>query len=93
MDEELKSLALAEAERLRSCLEGLNPVLERLVDAAALAHARRILADRAWSEEGCRPDSPWLKTGRDALRDYQASLRLLLKHSETLTTALNQTLW
>ena len=82
MNEELDFLALTEAERLRGCLDGLNPLLERLIDAAALAHARRILADRAWSEEGCKPDSPWLKVSRDALRDYQAALRLLLRHAE-----------
>ena len=82
MNEELDFLALTEAERLRGCLDGLNPLLERLIDAAALAHARRILADRAWAEEGGKPDSPWLKVSRDALRDYQAALRLLLKHAD-----------
>ncbi len=82
MDEELESLAMSEAERLRGCLDGLNPVLERLIDAAAMAHARRILADRAWSDDGSRPDSPWLKVSRDALRDYQAALRLMLKHAD-----------
>lgn len=93
MNKELESLALAEAERLRACLEGLNPLLERLIDAAAVAHARRILADRAWSEEGGRPDSPWLRASRDALRDYQAALRLLLKHAETPAPDPLQTLW
>lgn len=81
MNNELDSLARDEAERLRGCLEGLNPLLERLIDAAALAHARRIHADRAWREEGQRPDSRWLKVSRDALRDYQGALRMMLKHN------------
>jgi hypothetical protein len=35
-----------------------------------------------WDDEGRQPDSPWLKVARDALRDYQSSLRLLLKHAD-----------
>jgi hypothetical protein len=79
--DELKLLAEAEARRLRDCLDELNPVLEQLIDAAAAAHARYRLAEQAWGSGGCKPDDPWLKVARDALRDYQAALRLLLKHS------------
>jgi len=81
VDEELKLLAEAEARRLRECLDGLDPLLEQLIDAASVAHARRVLAERAWSDGGCKPNDPWLKVSRDSLRDYQAALRLLLKHA------------
>jgi hypothetical protein len=81
VDEELTILAAAEARRLRDCLDELNPVLEQLIDAAAAAHARYRLAEQAWSNGGCKPDDPWLKVARDSLRDYQAALRLLLKHA------------
>jgi len=83
MGEELKLLAAAEAARLRDCLDGLAPLLEQLIDAASVAHARRVLAEQAWSDGGCRPDSPWLKVARDSLRDYQSALRLLLKHASS----------
>ena len=85
MDEELKLLAAAEARRLRDCLDELNPLLERLIDAAAAAHARHRLAEQAWSDGGCLLDSPWLKVARDSLRDYQAALRLLLKHANAVS--------
>jgi hypothetical protein len=83
VDEELKILAAAEARRLRDCLDGLNPLLEQLIDAASVAHARRVLAERAWSDGGCKPDDPWLKVARDSLRDCLAAMRLLLKHANS----------
>jgi hypothetical protein len=83
VDEELKLLASAEARRLRGCLDGLDPLWGQLIDAASVAHARRVLAERAWSDGGCKPDDPWLKVSRDSLRDYQAALRLLLKHANS----------
>jgi hypothetical protein len=81
VDEELKLLTAAEAQRLRDCLDELNPALEQLIDAAAAAHARYRLAEQVWGNGGCKPDDPWLKVTRDSLRDYQAALRLLLKHA------------
>lgn len=82
MHEQLLEIAAGEAERLRAHLADLNPLLARLVDAAAIAHTRRITADNNWMREGGRPDSPWLKVSRDALRDYLVAVRLLVKHSE-----------
>jgi hypothetical protein len=82
-DDDLQRLAQAEADRLRGILDGTPAALAKIIDAAAAAHARRVYAERMWGETGKRPDSPWLKTARDALRDYQATLRLLLKHTDT----------
>jgi hypothetical protein len=85
-DDDLQHLMQVESNRLRNNLDSVPPSLAKVIDAAAMAHARRIHAERMWSEEGKRPDSPWLKVARDALRDYQSSLRLLLKHIDDAET-------
>lgn len=78
---ELQNLIEIESARLREHLGDLNPILDRLVEAAATAHARHVAAEREWRREGSEPKSPWLKVSRDALRDYQSALRLMLKHA------------
>lgn len=79
--EELTSLGLAEAARLRESLGELPAALQRLVDATASAHARRVVAERQWLETGGGPTSPWLRVAREALADYQRGLRLLLQYA------------
>jgi hypothetical protein len=85
-NDDLQSLVQAETGRLRNILDSAPAALAKMIDAAAMAHARRVYAERMWSETGKRPDSPWLKVARDALRDYQSSLRLLLKHVDDAET-------
>jgi hypothetical protein len=81
-NDDLQSLVQAETGRLRDIFGDTCAPLTKVIDAAAAAHARRVYAERKWAEDR-RPDSPWLKVARDALRDYQAALRLLLKHADT----------
>jgi hypothetical protein len=83
MHDDLQRLTQVEADRLRGIFDGVHASLAKIIDAAAVAHARRVHAERMWSESGKLPDSPWLKVARDALRDYQSALRLLLKHADT----------
>jgi hypothetical protein len=52
-----------------------------VIEAAGMAHARRILAEVVWVGTGAQPDSPWLREARDALRDYLAAIRLILEYS------------
>lgn len=81
-NDDLQRLAQAETDRLRGIFDGVHASLAKMIDAAAMAHARRIHAEKMWDDEGRQPDSPWLKVARDALRDYQSSIRLLLKHAD-----------